>query len=65
MSTPSLPPGEITPLLIDTNTAAYYLGLQPQTLREWSTKRTGLLSPVKIGNRLRWRLADVQKLAGM
>lgn len=55
----------VVPLLVDTNTAAAILGLKPQTLREWSTKRNGPITPVKIGNRLRWRLADVNKLAGV
>lgn len=51
--------------LVPTEVAAYHLCRQPQTLREWACLDRGLLRPVRIGNRLGWRTADIRRLLGM
>lgn len=48
--------------LVDTPEAAGLLDLRPQTLRRWSSEGSGPLQPVRIGNRLRWRVADIRRL---
>lgn len=48
--------------ILTTNEAADFLGLKPQTLRCWACYGKGPISPVRIGNRLRWRLSDLEKL---
>ncbi|RZO82800.1 MAG: DNA-binding protein [Oceanococcus sp.] len=48
----------------DTDTAAGYIGLKPQTLRLWACKQCGPIQPIRIGNRLRWRWKDLHELAG-
>lgn len=50
-----------TPLL-STNEAARILILKPQTLRKWAMDGSGPIQPIKIGNRLRWRLSDIEEL---
>lgn len=49
--------------LLTTNEAAELLHFAPQTLRKWACFGTGPIRPVKVQNRLRWRLADLEKLA--
>ena len=48
--------------IIPTNQAAFYLNRQPQTLREWACLHTGLLRPIRIGNRLGWKTEEVRRL---
>ncbi|NBU72874.1 MAG: DNA-binding protein [Bacteroidetes bacterium] len=50
---------------IPTPLAAHHLGHRPQTLRVWSCRQNGPISPIKIGNRLLWRVADIKKLLGV
>lgn len=49
-------------LLATTNEAAHLMCLRPQTLRKWAMNGSGPIQPIKIGNRLRWRLADIEGL---
>lgn len=49
-------------LLLSTKEAARLLDLQPQTLRKWAMDGSGPIQPLKIGNRLRWRLSDIEEL---
>lgn len=49
-------------LLLSTSEAAQLLNLQPQTLRKWAMDASGPIQPIKIGNRLRWRLSDIEEL---
>lgn len=49
-------------LLLSTNEAAKILSLRPQTLRKWAMDGSGPIQPIKIGNRLRWKLEDIKKL---
>lgn len=48
--------------LVDTNTAAEMLCFKPQTLRVWAMNGSGKIQPVRLGNRLRWRLTDIERL---
>lgn len=50
------------PLLLSTNEAAHEMGFQPQTLRKWAMDGSGPIQPIKIGNRLRWKLKDIKEL---
>ncbi|GJL73639.1 MAG: hypothetical protein NMNS01_28380 [Nitrosomonas sp.] len=54
----------VTRFAVTTKEAAYYLNRKPQTLREWSCLQTGPIHPIKIGNRLAWRVKDIKKLLG-
>lgn len=45
---------------VTTNEAAALLGLRPQSLFRWSCNGTGPIKPVRVGGRLRWRLADIR-----
>ena len=49
-------------LLVSTKDAALLLGLKSQTLRKWAMDGSGPIQPIKIGNRLRWRLSDIEEL---
>ena len=48
--------------VLTTKEAAAFLGLKPQTLRCWACYEKGPIRPIHIGNRLRWRLADLDEL---
>lgn len=48
--------------ILTTNEAADFLGLKPQTLRCWACYDKGPISPIRIGNRLRWRVSDLERL---
>ncbi|OAL78415.1 hypothetical protein AY606_08250 [Acinetobacter sp. SFB] len=50
------------PLLLSTEEAAHKMSFQPQTLRKWAMDGSGPIQPIKIGNRLRWKLKDIQEL---
>lgn len=50
---------------ICTEDAAYHLGRSPQTLRMWGCKGSGLLTPIRIGRRLAWRVSDIRRLLGI
>ena len=50
------------PLLLSTEEAAHEMGFQPQTLRKWAMDGSGPIQPIKIGNRLRWKLKDIKEL---
>ena len=50
------------PLVLSTEEAAHEMGFQPQTLRKWAMDGSGPIQPIKIGNRLRWKLKDIKKL---
>ncbi|WP_313738099.1 helix-turn-helix domain-containing protein [Acinetobacter sp.] len=49
-------------LLVSTSEAARLLCLRPQTLRKWVMDGRGPIQPIKIGNRLRWKLKDIKEL---
>ncbi len=59
------PLNQETRLLVDTITAAFHLMRKPQTLRAWACHQDGLIRPVKIGNRLAWRVADIKVALGV
>lgn len=50
-------------LLLSTSEAAILMCLKPQTLRKWAMDGRGPIEPIKIGNRLRWRLKDIEELS--
>jgi hypothetical protein len=50
---------------LDTETAAYHLSREPQTLRVWACRESGPLRPLRINGRLAWRTADLRALLGM
>jgi hypothetical protein len=65
-ATPAVTPlDKETRLFVDTDTAAFHLMRKPQTMRAWACHQDGLLRPVKIGNRLGWRVADIKALMGL
>ena len=52
--------------LIGTTAAAGHLTLPPQTLRRWACTGKGPLQPVRVSvGRLRWRMADINRLLGL
>lgn len=48
--------------LLSTKQTAQIMDLQPQTLRKWAMDGSGPIQPIKIGNRLRWKLKDIKDL---
>lgn len=49
-------------VIITTGEACQHLCLRPQTLRSWACFGNGPISPVRIGVRLGWRVADLKAL---
>lgn len=49
-------------VLLETDTAAAYLALQPKTLRNWVDRTNAPLRAIKIGSCVRYRAADLQGL---
>lgn len=47
---------------VDTATAAQYLNRQTRTLHQWHCYGRGPISPVAVGGRLAWPLADIRRL---
>ncbi len=56
---------EVTRPAVDTASAAYYLGRQPQTLRGWACLENGPLRPLRVHGRLAWPVADIRRLLGV
>ncbi len=55
--------GELQPLrVIGTRQAAEVLGRKQQTLRSWACDGSGPIRPVKVGGRLGWRVADLERV---
>lgn len=48
--------------IVTTKQAAIMLNRKQQTLRLWNHHGTGPIKPIKINNRLGWRVADIEKL---
>lgn len=48
--------------LLSTNETAEVIGFKPQTLRKWAMDGSGPIQPIKIGNRLKWKLKDIKDL---
>jgi hypothetical protein len=44
---------------VGTAVAAGLLGCKPETLRRWGCD--GPIKPVRLGNRLRWKVSDIQR----
>jgi len=47
---------------VDTQTAAYHLSREPQTLRIWACKENGPLRPMRVHGRLAWKVSDLRAL---
>lgn len=50
---------------IDTETAAYHLSREPQTLRVWACKENGPLRPLRVHGRLAWPTGEIRRLLGV
>lgn len=50
---------------VDTETAAYHLSREPQTLRVWACKENGPLRPLRVHGRLAWPTAEIRRLLGV
>jgi hypothetical protein len=52
---------------VDTATAAYYLGRQPQTLRGWACAETYPpgLKPLRVMGRLAWPVSGIKAVLGV
>jgi excisionase family DNA binding protein len=51
----------LTSPTVDRDVAAAYLGIQPQTLAVWATTGRYGLPYIKVGRRVRYRIADLDK----
>lgn len=47
---------------VDTPTAAKMLGFAENTLRKWHCLGTGPIKPVRVRGRLRWSLAEINRV---
>lgn len=62
----SYPPLElITRPAVDTDSAAYYLGRKPQTLRTWACYESGPIRPIRVHGRLAWSVDEIRKVLGV
>ena len=50
---------------VDTQTAAYHLSREPQTLRAWACKENGPIRPLRVHGRLAWPTAELRRLLGV
>lgn len=50
---------------VDTETAAFHLSREPQTLRVWACKENGPLRPLRVHGRLAWPTAEIRRLLGV
>ncbi len=50
---------------VDTETAAFHLNREPQTLRVWACKENGPLRPLRVNGRLAWPTAELRRLLGV
>ena len=68
---PTAPPTGFVPLdretrtCVDTKTAAYHLGRQPQTLRGHASREVGPIRAIRVGGRLAWPVAELKKALGL
>ena len=63
---PSFPPlDRETRAAVDTETAAYHLSREPQTLRVWACKENGPLRPIRVHGRLAWPTAKIREILGV
>jgi len=60
-----IPLDKETRIAIPTDAAAHHLNRRPQTLRVWACFENGLIRPIRINNRLAWRVADIKRVLGM
>jgi hypothetical protein len=47
---------------VPTNEAAAMTGFKPQTWRRWACKGNGPIKPRRVAGRLRWAVADINKM---
>jgi hypothetical protein len=47
---------------VPTDTAAYYLNRQPQTMRAWACLENGPIRPTRINGRLAWSIFEIKRL---
>jgi hypothetical protein len=50
---------------VDTETAAFHLSREPQTLRVWACRENGPLRPLRVNGRLAWPTAEIRRLLGV
>lgn len=50
---------------VNTETAAFHLCREPQTLRLWACKQSGPIQPLRVHGRLAWPIADIRRLLGL
>jgi hypothetical protein len=61
-----LPPIELqTKPILTTEEAAHYMNRAVQTLRIWACKKTGPITPIRMGGPLGWKTSEVRKLVGV
>ena len=62
----AFPPLEaVTRPYVPTEQAAHYLMRRPQTLRGWACNEDGPIRPIRTGNRLGWKVADIKAALGV
>lgn len=47
---------------VPTETAAFYLGRKPQTLRKWACYQDGPIIPINVNGRLAWPVEMIRKI---
>lgn len=63
---PAYPPlDRETRTAVDTETAAYHLSREPQTLRVWACRESGPIRPLRVHGRLAWPTAEIRRLLGV
>lgn len=60
-----VPLTEETRSILPTPEAAIHVNRAQQTLRLWAMNQNGPIQPIRIGNRLGWKVADIKALLGV
>lgn len=60
-----VPLAEETRSVLPTPEAAIHVNRAQQTLRLWAMNQSGPIQPIRIGNRLGWKVADIKALLGV
>jgi len=50
---------------VDTETAAFHLSREPQTLRVWACRENGPIRPMRVHGRLAWPVSELRRLLGV
>jgi hypothetical protein len=48
--------------VIPTINASFHVGVTPKCMRDWASKGTGPIKPLRYQRKLMWRVSDIRRL---